>query len=156
MSTLHQSVCEQSEEKPDISSNKTDTGVSSVSSTDNLKSKEQNTVLLQTAKAWTEGPGGKRVVRCLIDGGSQRSFVHEKLVRSLQLPVLRQETLNLHTFGSPQSVRTKRNTVKIILENVWNTQQKTHKRKRLLNRRYALKKLSSRVALEMWKRHIRA
>ncbi|GAA6090917.1 protein turtle homolog B-like [Tachysurus ichikawai] len=96
---------------------KTDTVVSSVSST-------ENTVLLQTAKAWTEGPGGRKIVQCLIDGGSQRSFVHERLVRSLQLPVLRQETLNLHTFGSPNSVMTKRNTVKIILDNVWNTQQK--------------------------------
>lgn len=120
----HQSVCEQSEEKPEISSMKMDTVVSSLSSTVNIKSKEPNTVLLQTAKAWTEGPGGRKIVRCLIDGGSQRSFVHERLVRSLQLPVLRQETLNLHTFGSPNSLTTKRNTVKMILENVWNTQQK--------------------------------
>ncbi|MGL4646212.1 MAG: hypothetical protein ACRCVL_03675, partial [Cetobacterium sp.] len=59
---------------------KKDTVVSSVSSTENIKSKEPNTVFLQTAKAWTEGPGGRKIVRCLIDGGSQRSFVHERLV----------------------------------------------------------------------------
>lgn len=109
----HQSVCEQSEVKPEISSLSTDTVVSSVSSTVNIKSKEPNAVLLQTAKAWTEGPGGRSIVLCLIDRGSQQGFVHEKLVWVLQLPVLRLETLNLHSFGSPNSV--KRNTVKMTL-----------------------------------------
>ncbi len=84
----HQSVCEQYEEKPETSS-MTDTVVSSVSSTVNIRSREPNTVLLQTAEAWTEGPGGRKIIQCLIDGGSQQSFVNEMLVRSLQLPVLR-------------------------------------------------------------------
>lgn len=60
----------------------------------------QNTVLLQTAKAWVAGPLGRKVARCLLDGGSQRSFIHENLVKSLNLPIIRQETLTLHTFGS--------------------------------------------------------
>ena len=45
----------------------------------------QNTVLLKTAKAWVGGPSGSKVARCLLDGGSQRNFIHENLVRSLNL-----------------------------------------------------------------------
>ena len=120
----HQSVCEPKEVQPDANSNSTDAVVSSVSSTMKPKPNEPNTVLLQTVKAWTEGPAGRKIVRCLLDGGSQRSFVHENLVKTLKLPVLKQETLNLHTFGSAGPMTTKRNIVKVVLENVWNTQQR--------------------------------
>lgn len=44
-----------------------------------MKPDGKNTVLLQTAKAWVEGPGGRTIARCLLDGGSQRSFIHENL-----------------------------------------------------------------------------
>lgn len=81
-----------------------------------MKSDGLNTVLLQTAKAWVEGPAGRKIARCLLDGGSQRSFVHETLVRSLRLPAVKQETLTLHTFGSSVPVMTQRNTVNVILE----------------------------------------
>ena len=97
--------------------------MSSVSSTAKLKANVQNTVLLQTVKAWTEGPGGRKIVRCLLDGGSQRSFIHEVVVKALRLPVVKQETLHLHTFGFTAPVIAQRNIVKVSLENVWNTQQ---------------------------------
>ena len=84
----------------------------------------QNTVLLQTAKAWVGGPSGRKMARCLLDGGSQRSFIHENLVRSLNLPVIRQETLTLHTFGSTVPTLSQRNTVRVILQNVWDNQQR--------------------------------
>lgn len=114
----HQSVCEQGEAKTDTNNDGTDssadkgstgTSVGSVTSAVNLKANVQNTVLLQTAKAWAEGPAGRKLVRCLLDGGSQRSFIHEAVVRALQLPVVRQETLKLHTFGSNEPVTAKRN-----------------------------------------------
>ena len=108
----HQSVCEPKEVQPDANSNSTDAVVSSMSSTMKPKPNEPNTVLLQTVKAWTEGPAGRKIVRCLLDGGSQRSFVHENLVKTLKLPVLKQETLNLHTFGSAGPMTTKRNIVR--------------------------------------------
>lgn len=67
----------------------------------NVKPCGQNTVLLQTAKV--AGPLGRKIARCLLDGGSQRNFIHENLMKSLNLPIIRQETLTLHTFGSSVS-----------------------------------------------------
>ena len=84
----------------------------------------QNTVLLQTAKAWVGGPSGRKIARCLLDGGSQRSFIHENLVKSLNLPVIRQETLTIHTFGSTDPTMSQRNTVRVTLQNVWDNQQR--------------------------------
>lgn len=81
-------------------------------------------MLLQTAKAWVAGPLGKKMARCLLDGGSQRSFIHENLVKSLNLPTIRQETLTLHMFGSSVPTMSQCNTVKVILENVWDRQLK--------------------------------
>lgn len=42
----------------------------------------------------------------------------ERQVRALKLPVLRQETFTLHTFGSAASTITKCNTQKLVLENI--------------------------------------
>lgn len=60
----------------------------------------------------------------LLDGSSQKSFVHENLAKTLKLPVLKQETLNVHTFGSAGPKTTKCNVVKIVRGNVWNAQQR--------------------------------
>ncbi|KAL0146798.1 hypothetical protein M9458_057737 [Cirrhinus mrigala] len=86
--------------------------------------KQNNTVLLQTVRACAEGPAGCRSIRCLLDGGSQRRFISENIVRDLKLPVIKQETVTLHTFGSAAPVTAKRNTVKLTLKNVWQKGQK--------------------------------
>lgn len=78
----------------------------------------ENTVLLQTATAWVVGPTSRKMVCCLLDGGSQ-GFVHENVVKALQLPVTRQGTLTLHTFASSAPMMVKCNIVKLSLENVW-------------------------------------
>lgn len=72
--------------------------VSSVSST--AEPKAENTMLLQTVRAWTEGPAGRKIVCSLLDGCSQRSFIHEGVVKALGFPVLGKETLHLYSFGS--------------------------------------------------------
>ncbi|KAI3361691.1 hypothetical protein L3Q82_002048 [Scortum barcoo] len=81
---------------------------------------------VQTFKlpAWAGGPAGRKIVRCLLDGGSQRSFIHEDVAKALRLPVIRQETLNLHTFGSTTPATVQRNIVKVWMENVWDSQQR--------------------------------
>ncbi len=86
--------------------------------------KQNNTVLLQTVRAWEEGPGQHRRVHCLLDGGSQKSFISEITVRALKLPVIKQETVTPHTFGSAAPVTVKRNTVKVTLQNIWKKGQK--------------------------------
>lgn len=86
--------------------------------------KAENTVLLQTAKAGVVGHTSRKMVPCLLDGGSQGSFVHEDVVKELQLPVTRQGTLTLHTFGSFTPTTVSHNIVKLSLENVWHKQQR--------------------------------
>lgn len=73
----HPAICEKNEVQPSTVSEPTDTVISSVvpqAEKSNLDS--EDTVLLQTAKAWVVGPTGRKIVRCLLGGGSQGSFVH--------------------------------------------------------------------------------
>lgn len=51
---------------------------------------------------------------CMLDGGSQKSIVHESIVKELMLSLLR------HNFGSSTHVG-------VSLENVVNTQQRVEK-----------------------------
>ncbi|KAL7824555.1 hypothetical protein SRHO_G00098440 [Serrasalmus rhombeus] len=117
----HAAVCEKNlAPPPDVSTN-TDTLITSVIP---QAEKAENTVLLQTAKAWAIGPTSRKMVCCLLDGGSQGSFVHKNVVKELQLPVTRQGTLTLHTFGSSTPTTVSRNIVKLSMENVWDKQQR--------------------------------
>lgn len=77
-----------------------------------LKSDGHNTILLQ---AWTEGPAGRGAVCCLLDVGCHNNFIHESIVMALKLPVVMQETLRLHTFGSAARSDTKHNAGKGVL-----------------------------------------
>lgn len=121
----HAAICEKNETSPPAVSANMDTVISSViPQAGKGKPDIENTVLLQTAKAWVVGPTSRKMVRCLLDGGSQGSFVHENVVKALQLPVTRQGTLTLHTFGSSAPMMVKRNIVKLSLENVWDKQQR--------------------------------
>ncbi|XP_052788666.1 uncharacterized protein LOC128223425 [Mya arenaria] len=77
-------------------------------------------VLMQTAK--TEVKGAKsdrhRVVRMLLDSGSQRSYVSEALARKLNLKQEGKEEINVMTFGSDKSkvVKTKISTMELKLK----------------------------------------
>lgn len=71
----HQSVCDQNNPQTSVNSGSTEAVVSSVSNTAKPKANTQNTVLLQTVKAWTEGPAGRKIVRCLLDGAEEASFM---------------------------------------------------------------------------------
>ncbi|KAL0150932.1 hypothetical protein M9458_053851 [Cirrhinus mrigala] len=127
----HQSICEENNKPLDVNKDSaedndasTEAVVSSVSSTVKPEAGGQMTVLLQTVKVWLEGPAGRKLVRCLLDGGSQRSFVQKSLVKTLELPVMKKETLNLHTFGAENPVITEFRNVKLELESVWNPNQR--------------------------------
>ncbi len=62
-------------------------------------------------------------MRRLMDGGSQGSFVLEKHVKVLKLPVVKKETLKLHTFDSDTPVTRDRSVVKLVLQNISNQEQ---------------------------------
>lgn len=40
-----------------------------------VKPGEHNTVLLQTAKVWIEGPSSRRVARCLLEAAKEASYM---------------------------------------------------------------------------------
>lgn len=78
--------------------NKIETSYTVISVPPNESKRE--TVFLQTATVWIETPVKRQLTRCLLDGGSQRSFVHQDISRALNLPKISEEILRLHTFGS--------------------------------------------------------
>ncbi|XP_049926226.1 uncharacterized protein LOC126406100 isoform X1 [Epinephelus moara] len=124
----HPTMCDKDEqtEPPNSAQETTDTVISSVAPhTVKTSTGKSNTVLLQTVTAWAEGPRGKRKVRCLMDGGSQRSFVLQKQVKTLGLPVVKRETLKLHTFGSEIPATMEHSIVKLVLLNIDNKELNT-------------------------------
>ena len=62
----------------------------------------KNTVLLQTAKAAVYNPGNghrKMTIAIILDGGSQRSYVTERIQDALNLSVSHSESLTIKPFG---------------------------------------------------------
>ena len=91
-------ICEQNNE-PSSSDNNP---ISSERTLTTATSREKVQVLLQTARASVFGADReKRVgVNVLFDGGSQKSYVAEKLKNKLALKTEGNETINLNMFGS--------------------------------------------------------
>ncbi|XP_037503466.1 uncharacterized protein LOC119378375 [Rhipicephalus sanguineus] len=58
-----------------------------------------NAVLLQTGRVWIECGSQKRLVRILLDSGSQRTFIRADVSKDLRCPVIGTEELSLVTFG---------------------------------------------------------
>jgi len=58
------------------------------------------TVLLQTARAVAVSAHGEVPIRLLMDNGSQLSYITTSLQSKLKLESIRQEKLHLNTFGS--------------------------------------------------------
>ncbi|XP_064459297.1 uncharacterized protein LOC135369713 [Ornithodoros turicata] len=68
-------------------------------------------VLLQTFRAWVVADKKCAYMRGLFDSGSQNTFVREDLVRSLNLPVLREEELSISTFSSDMGRKPERRRI---------------------------------------------
>ncbi|XP_064464686.1 uncharacterized protein LOC135375989 [Ornithodoros turicata] len=71
----------------------------------------RSTVLLQTFRAWVVADKKCAYIRGLFDSGSQSTFVREDLVRSLNLPVLREEELSISTFSSDMGRKPERRRI---------------------------------------------
>ncbi|GBM87472.1 hypothetical protein AVEN_9567-1 [Araneus ventricosus] len=56
-------------------------------------------VILQTVYAVGEGKRKNCILRCLLDGGSQVSFIREDISKELGLPSKGYSNLNIHTFS---------------------------------------------------------
>ena len=78
-------------------------------------------MLMQTAKSEVKNPTKQKseLVRILLDSGSQRTYVTEKLAEQLQLTKEREEEIKLVTFGSetPKTIKTTQTKLSIKLKN---------------------------------------
>ncbi|KAF8783509.1 hypothetical protein HNY73_013663 [Argiope bruennichi] len=91
-----------------------------VTSTNNVDIITPKFTHLQTARVYVIGPTGKtKVTRCLLDGGSQSSFIHPSLIDFLQLEITSSEKLNLQAFESISTNTETRRRVKFILSSIW-------------------------------------
>ena len=78
-------------------------------------------VLMQAAKSEVRNPLNSKsdIVRILLDSGSQRTYVTEKLAEQLQLTREKEEEIKLTTFGSDtlQTIKTTQTKLNIKLKN---------------------------------------
>ncbi|GFQ69959.1 uncharacterized protein TNCT_262291 [Trichonephila clavata] len=89
-------------------------------STNKIDTSTYNFVHLQTARVFITGSNGiTKLTRCLLDGGSQSSFISSDLVDTLNLPVLSTGLLDLQAFESPTSFSHKRRQVQFQLSSIW-------------------------------------
>ncbi|GFR19592.1 integrase catalytic domain-containing protein [Trichonephila clavata] len=88
-----------------------------------LSAKEINnaggSVLLQTFSALvTAKPKGNVQLRCMLDGGANKSFILREVVELLDLKVVDKEALVIHTFGSETAEKRIYDIVEITLQNI--------------------------------------
>nr|XP_042898564.1 uncharacterized protein LOC122269446 [Parasteatoda tepidariorum] len=89
-------------------------------STNKIDVSPSSFVHLQTARVFITGPTGiTKLTRCLLDGGSQSSFVSSNLVDTLKLPVISTRHLDIQAFESPANVGYMRRQVKFQLSSIW-------------------------------------
>ncbi|GFQ73775.1 uncharacterized protein TNCT_511751 [Trichonephila clavata] len=72
------------------------------------------------ARVFITGSNGiTKLTRCLLDGGSQSSFISSDLVDTLNLPVISTRPLDLQAFGSPTSFSHTPRQVQFQLSSIW-------------------------------------
>ncbi|XP_071041446.1 uncharacterized protein [Parasteatoda tepidariorum] len=70
-------------------------------STNNTDTRTPNFTHLQTARVYITGLTGiTKLTRCILDCGSQTSFIHSNLVDYLKLDVISSDSLEIHAFES--------------------------------------------------------
>ena len=73
----------------------------------------------QTARVWITGPTGRsRLTRCVLDGGSQCSFVARSIIDDLQLEVIDQRDLSVTAFESHPTATSWRRLVPFTMRGV--------------------------------------
>ena len=73
--------------------------------------KKTTRVLLQTATVRINHEGRCRRAVCILDSGSQRSFIRKELAEALGLPTIMEEDQAIHTFGTGQPLLKKMSVV---------------------------------------------
>jgi len=75
---------------------------------------------LQTAQVWIMGPTGlSRLTRCMLDSGSQSSFIAAHLTDDLKLQAINERELNVCAFELPSTQSSRRRLVRFDMKGVW-------------------------------------
>ncbi|KAM7284179.1 uncharacterized protein ISCGN_001276, partial [Ixodes scapularis] len=78
------------------------------------------------SEVWAEGKQQRALTRILFDGGSQRTFVMEELLRKLRLEVVGEEDITIYPFaGAENIIKEKRRRVRVWLWSQYS--QKKHR-----------------------------
>ncbi|KAF8769804.1 hypothetical protein HNY73_017413 [Argiope bruennichi] len=78
---------------------------------------------LQTARLYVTGPTDvTKLTCCILDGGSQASFVDTNLIKTLKLKVMSSDTLNCQAFEST-TTRDQRRCVQLSVSSLWSKQR---------------------------------
>ena len=117
----HQSVCllrDQERRDQEKSAQKEATPPEIKTTTTSVHSKSRGTVLLQTAQAMAVNNqnSANTNVRILLDTGSQRSYVTNRLKTKLNLSPVKSETLHLNTFGEESHKKQQCDVVNLHLQ----------------------------------------
>ena len=76
---------------------------------------------LQTARIRLVGPTGlSKETRCVLDGGSQSSFISESLITTLKLEVLAERHVSITAFETDRLPTEKRRLVRLQVQGLWN------------------------------------
>ncbi|XP_071037207.1 uncharacterized protein [Parasteatoda tepidariorum] len=80
-----------------------------------------STAALHTARVYITGPTGiTKLTRCILDCGSQTSFIHSHLVDNLKLDVISSDSLEIHAFESSSNQAQSKRKVRFKLSSIWN------------------------------------
>jgi len=80
-----------------------------------------NFTFLQTARIWVTGPTGlSKLTRCVLDGGSQASFIAKTLIDDLKLEVVDRRDLVVSAFESKSSESSPRRIARLHAKSAWN------------------------------------
>lgn len=77
----------------------------------------EDEVLLETCTANINNGFQSRKINVLLDNASQRSFLKRDLALQMKLPIIRQESLLVYTFGSREPIQKTYDVVQCILSN---------------------------------------
>ena len=110
----HRSVCTR------IGSSEPSAHPTSFTTVNRIDVPSPNFTYLQTARVWVTGPTGlSKLTRCVLDGGSQSSFISESIVDELRLDVVDRRDLAVGTFEKPPTAPSPRRLVKFSLKSAW-------------------------------------